>query len=1574
MIPDFFRILLQSGVTVNTCIAFGKAIISLYKFVESQLVGAAGVARNVDIGKALSIIQKQYKLLTRELRKNVSLAGIAARPKRKEGASYCVTRAIVEHEKVDRRVETIMEDFEKKGTISHCDYTFVMGIIARHEIEEAHAAEKRFFLLYGGRETGTGSVRSTLTRFFSVIGCGDYVISCNTTRHSTAGLQFNAYVEAVIDGLEPAVKEIAQLAGHQQQTQLRLYNDNFADACVKAYQKLKQFADDEAKRFKDDVNAARKSVTIISQTQAGGDQIEEEEVDEDDQLSSETSDTEDEGTLDPGYALPSTPRANRNDRNTVKSVRELRAATRAGLRSSSQGDINADGDPYEFREEDPAHEHAVESVVRMASSSKPSSFGLTRQEQIGRGSERTVVIKRKKSKAHQAEPTLRKPHAQLQNTTSLQSIVDAAEEEIQASSGSSSSNSMQQDIESECRGISLHEVKDASNLLQWVAEKSGLRHLVLERSKRHECFDAYAESANVLGVRPTKEIFPHCVVIPFAGANQLCKLLWAAHHDAFSRGGTVVLMLESLIPARQATVLVLGRTIQADEPRTFSSCVAFELRCESGDVGRCVPVRIGEMAKLQLPEMERRGDIPKLPVKLSDGLTHLSKCHRRPPFQRHTTERSGNGDDRDEGQLEEVNEGDGSQAVFATEMRPSATMETRRGSRIATSTLRREQLYMERNDARYTGDETVHPLFKTAPDTNSMFEWQNDYITSPPYYLQRFQMIPSSSRAEPPVEEPRHGLHQYAQYVERYMLATMRSRGRYGEPISIDDALFSYEIASEFFARTKRIGVPVENRIGFAKALTKFFNFLNIFMDSGEEGTPYCAVRAILDHHRIDEKINSIMQGFESGELIYIDYNYVMSARMAYIVHSNAARNEVVYKVRYGSFYASTTATGEKVHGLHEERFQIGQVGNRKPIYKGSACFYLRKFFADSKCAKFVISCNTTRHRAAEQLYSRYWREQLQALRYDADALSQLQGHDAETLLLRYNRDFVKSAVYAYVKLRRFADEDANNHVSLIASIQEKVLVEDLASINEERAADEATHRIDLGAEEAGSDDQGAGEDTEGVRSSEERSDDGDERRTGSGLSSPGQEAGQDDSAADLDDQAGPSGIAQQVGRAERTIEDRTDAEEAAREAGHVASGIDLLQARYGLNDQPGPSELAQERKLVAKQDRQLAGQIFCKVPDLLREDQMQGARSSEGRSDDGDEWRRGSGLSSPGQETGQDDSAADLDYQAGPSGIAQQVGRAERSIEDRTDAEEAGREAGHVARDLLQSRYGLDDQPGPSELAQEVGRAEKATDDRDDGEEVVEADVIGRNEEAAVLHCLPTPAKEEEILGYMRELNSMPYEEPVKSLNSSFDLERFNCLRTAQPFQILPWLEIREIPEINGKGVFAKGKIGKSNIVSDYRSVLVPQHFVRDLQSSDQFTQEQKDLINDYVVDINARCHQKHKIEPLMKPMSFLDHRALYKGSVTLGRLFNHSAKHPNMKLAQYCELFATPQGPQPLIFAYLYAVREIQAGEQLLWNYGPTYTRLNLECICSKSKCKPNLSTSACVFYIQNDMNTIS
>ncbi|VDO88639.1 unnamed protein product [Heligmosomoides polygyrus] len=365
------------------------------------------------------MIQQWYKLLTRELRKNASLASIATKPKR--------------------------------------------SIIARYEIEEALTAEKRFFLLYEGRETGTGSVRSTLTCFFSVIGCGDYVISCNTTRHSTAGRRFNTYVEAVIDGLEPAVKEIAQLA-------------------------VKQFADDEAMRFKDDVNAARKSVTIISRTQTGGNQIEEdeeEEVGEDDQLSSETR------------------------------------------------------DPYEFSEEDPTHEHALESVVRMASSSRPSSFGLTRQ----------VVY----------FPALPNRGVQF------------------------------------CVGCGKH-------------GKFNLRNHLRDHHQLH------------------------------VGRDQ---------HKMYEQTG------RGIMERLKGASIGLER-ISREKNQTYNAFVA-------------------EIEEAYIPLVNR-----------------------------HTTERSGNGDERDEGQLEELNEGDGSQALLAAEMRPSTSMGTRHGSRIATSTLRREQLYMERNDARYT--------------------------------------------------------------------------------------------------------------------------------------------------------------------------------------------------------------------------------------------------------------------------------------------------------------------------------------------------------------------------------------------------------------------------------------------------------------------------------------------------------------------------------------------------------------------------------------------------------------------------------------------------------------------------------------------------------------------------------------------------------------------------------------------------------------------------------------------------------------------------------------------------------
>ncbi|KAK5977677.1 hypothetical protein GCK32_008312, partial [Trichostrongylus colubriformis] len=64
----------------------------------------------------------------------------------------------------------------------------------------------------------------------------------------------------------------------------------------------------------------------------------------------------------------------------------------------------------------------------------------------------------------------------------------------------------------------------------------------------------------------------------------------------------------------------------------------------------------------------------------------------------------------------------------------------------------------------------------------------------------------------------------------------------------------------------------------------------------------YCVVRTVVDSKQIHERIKSIMRNFErEGSVQRQDYNFVMSAVMAYLVHCNGARNELTYKTRYGN-------------------------------------------------------------------------------------------------------------------------------------------------------------------------------------------------------------------------------------------------------------------------------------------------------------------------------------------------------------------------------------------------------------------------------------------------------------------------------------------------------------------------------------------------------------------------------------------------------------------------------------------------------------------------------------------------
>ncbi|KAK6050691.1 hypothetical protein COOONC_11805, partial [Cooperia oncophora] len=93
----------------------------------------------------------------------------------------------------------------------------------------------------------------------------------------------------------------------------------------------------------------------------------------------------------------------------------------------------------------------------------------------------------------------------------------------------------------------------------------------------------------------------------------------------------------------------------------------------------------------------------------------------------------------------------------------------------------------------------------------------------------------------------------------------------------------------------------------------------------------YCAVRAIVKSKRIDERVAYMVQAFnENGSINHYNYNYVMGAIMAYLVHCNAARNELCYKTRYGNMCGSGEGCSglepvEHRHVLRSEQFWVGR-------------------------------------------------------------------------------------------------------------------------------------------------------------------------------------------------------------------------------------------------------------------------------------------------------------------------------------------------------------------------------------------------------------------------------------------------------------------------------------------------------------------------------------------------------------------------------------------------------------------------------------------------------------------------
>ncbi|KAK6030790.1 hypothetical protein OSTOST_03062, partial [Ostertagia ostertagi] len=184
------------------------------------------------------------------------------------------------------------------------------------------------------------------------------------------------------------------------------------------------------------------------------------------------------------------------------------------------------------------------------------------------------------------------------------------------------------------------------------------------------------------------------------------------------------------------------------------------------------------------------------------------------------------------------------------------------------------------DDPNYRGGANVHSWFRTKPFKPLMFahqydDWNDGEVEAKQsYYMQAFLIPTSSSRGERwmsavdeqlklwrklirqqhPIlqsysayletrtlvrvrdESGERELHQelrqsqkaYASNIERFMLVAMRSRKRLGQTVSIDDAIYSCEIITDFFRKLQDAGVVVSVRSLFAHSLLSFYKYLNL--------------------------------------------------------------------------------------------------------------------------------------------------------------------------------------------------------------------------------------------------------------------------------------------------------------------------------------------------------------------------------------------------------------------------------------------------------------------------------------------------------------------------------------------------------------------------------------------------------------------------------------------------------------------------------------------------------------------------------------------------------------------------
>ena len=129
------------------------------------------------------------------------------------------------------------------------------------------------------------------------------------------------------------------------------------------------------------------------------------------------------------------------------------------------------------------------------------------------------------------------------------------------------------------------------------------------------------------------------------------------------------------------------------------------------------------------------------------------------------------------------------------------------------------------------------------------------------------------------------------------------------------------------------------------------------------------------------------------------------------------------------------------------------------------------------------------------------------------------------------------------------------------------------------------------------------------------------------------------------------------------------------------------------------------------------------------------------------------------------------------------------------------------------------------------------------------------------------------------------------------------------------PYVEVRDGLK-EGRGVFTKVNINKNKVVCKYGGLIL---------SAEEAS---KTLLNepskcDYLLEMNENINRQ--------TVKFYKNHDVTTDNI-IGKYINHPKFHPNLK----CRLFVTSKG---VIDVLLITIRNIVAGEQLIWDYGNSY-----------------------------------